>query len=63
MQSMQADVAPVRAYAADLCKITGKTHHVITIPNGSQAFDMGYRYTTCPDDELDYYVQHGATLI
>lgn len=63
LHSIHANVAPVRTYAADLGKLTGKTHHIITIPAGSNAYEMGYRYTTCLDDELDYYVQHGATLV
>lgn len=63
LHSMHATVAPVRVYATALGKITGKTHHVIAIRAGSPAYEMGYRYTTCPADELDYYIEHGAVLI
>lgn len=61
--SVHVEADPVRAYVAELGKITGKTHHVITIPAGSPAYEMGYRYTTCPADELDNYMEHGATLV
>lgn len=59
---IDAELLALRA-AKDLCIMTGKTHHAITIPAGSVAYEAGYRYATCPADELDYYVDHGAEII
>lgn len=60
---MSAEVAPVQRYAEHIHAVTGKRHIVITIPEGTQAHSMGYRFATCEEGELSYYVERGATVV
>ena len=59
--SIHADRAPVAAWAAELARM-GKDLVVITVPPGSAAYAMGYRFTTCARDELPDYLAGGATV-
>jgi hypothetical protein len=38
-----------------------EAHSVVTIPEGSRAHEIGYRFASIPDSELDYYLANGAT--
>ena len=62
--AIHAELPPVRAWAVYLAKLKAKRYHVVTIPEGSRAYKHGYRFTTVDDDdELTYYLEHGATLV
>lgn len=56
-------VEPVRAYAQQIAQLTGGSFSVVTIPEGSTAFDMGYRFVSVPDDELEIYQAGGASVV
>lgn len=60
---LSAELAPVQRYAEHIHAVTGKTHIVITIPEGTQAHSMGYRFATCEESELPYYTERGATVV
>lgn len=62
-EPIHATVPPVAAYAEFASKTLGKTFHVITIPEGSTAHQMGYRYASVSDEELPDYLRGGATLV
>ena len=57
-----AEIAPVRAYAALLSSTLNKPFAVVTIPHGSAAHAMGYRYVSIPKAEVTDYLANGATL-
>lgn len=60
--SIHKAVEPVRAYAKQLSEIKGEPHSVITIPAGSAAHNMGYRFVSIPDAELPEYIAGGAMI-
>ncbi len=62
-EAIHATLPPVRAWAVYLAKLKAKRYHVVTIPEGTRAHKMGYRYVTIDDTELPYYLEHGATLV
>lgn len=55
--------APVIAYAKGITELKGESHVVVSIPEGSQAHKMGYRYVSIPHLELPDYEESGATLV
>jgi hypothetical protein len=59
---IHARIEPVRAYAKQIAEMTGEPFSVMTIPEGSTAHSMGYRYVSIPDDEQHFYLAHGAKL-
>lgn len=62
VEPIHATLEPVKAYAAQLAALKGTPFHVVTIPAGSAAHGMGYRFASVPDDELPHYLANGATL-
>lgn len=62
IEPIHADLAPVQAYAKRISEETGEPHSVVTIPEGSAAYHMTYRFVSIPDTELDYYLANGAQL-
>ena len=58
---IHADYAPVVAYAKQIAALKGEPFDVVTIPEGSAAYRMGYRFVSIPRTELDYYLANGAT--
>lgn len=61
--SIHAQVEPVKAYAQELANHHKAARHVISIPEGSRAYLMGYRYVSIDDEELQGYIAGGAELI
>lgn len=59
---IHAKLGPVVAYAKLISDHKGEPHSVVTIPFGSAAHNMGYRFTSIPNTELDFYLANGATL-
>jgi hypothetical protein len=62
VEPIHATLAPVLAYVRYISELKGETFHAVTIPAGSVAHGMGYRYVSIPDDELAHYLANGATL-
>jgi hypothetical protein len=60
MDAIHATLPPVLAYVGHISELTGKPHRAITIPAGSAAYSMGYRFVSIPLDELDHYLANGA---
>lgn len=60
--SIHESQAHVELYAEQLHRDFGKDHVVISVPKGSAAYHMGYRWTTCPRAELPDYIAGGAKL-
>lgn len=60
--SIHAKKEHVIAYRNEFLKPLGLDHAVVTVPAGSAAYHMGYRFTTCARDELADYIAGGATL-
>lgn len=63
MSPIHANAAPVRAYAQWISETKGEPYVVITIPQGSAAYRMGYRFTSIPESEQPHYVANGATVV
>lgn len=61
IEPIHATLAPVLAYVKYISQLRGAKFHAVTIPAGSRAYDMGYRYVAIPDDELHHYLTNGAT--
>jgi len=59
---IHASIAPVKAYAEYITGKKKEPHHVVTIPEGTAAYGMGYRFVSIPFDELQYYLANGASL-
>ena len=59
---IHATLAPVKAYAAQIGELKGEPFKVVTIPEGTAAHRMGYRFVSIPAAELPYYLERGATL-
>jgi len=62
VEPIHADLDPVMAYVAYISGVKGEPFHAVTIPEGSSAYSMGYRYVSVPDDELAHYLANGAAL-
>ena len=62
MQPMHAEVEPVKAYAVEVSTLKGEPQCVVTIPEGSAAHQMGYRFVSIPETELAFYLASGAAL-
>ena len=56
-------VEPVLAYAQRLANFQGVPWSVVTIPEGSLAWNMGGRYAAVPDNELPHYINRGAEFV
>ena len=62
VEPIHATLAPVLAYVQYISDLKGEPHRAVTIPEGSAAYGMGYRYVSVSIHELDYYCANGATL-
>lgn len=62
-EAASAAYPPVERYAAALTRLKGVKHHVMSIPKGSAAYQLGYRYVSVPAGELAYYQSKGAQLV
>ena len=62
VEPIHAQAEPVRAYARQIAELKGEAFSVVTIPEGSSAHRMGYRFVSIPDTELPYYLGNGAAL-
>ena len=62
IEPIHATLAPVLAYVKYISDLTGEPHRAVTIPEGSAAHSMGYRFVSVSLYELDYYCANGATL-
>jgi hypothetical protein len=60
VEPIHAQADPVRAYAKQIAALKGEPFIVITIPEGSAAYRMGYRFASIPVSELDYYLANGS---
>lgn len=63
VEPIHAQAKPVCAYAKQIEKIKGEPFSVVTIPEGSAAHRMGYRFVSIPDTELPHYLANGAALL
>jgi hypothetical protein len=61
-EAIHASVEPVRAYVAHISDLKGEPFYVVTIPQGTAAYQMGYRYVSVSGDELDDYLANGCSL-
>ena len=61
IEPIHAKRAPVVAYAQQLADFKGEPYSVVTIPEGSAAHRMGYRFVSIPNTELLHYLKNGAT--
>jgi len=61
VEPIHATLKPVQAYVNYISDL-GVKHRALTIPEGSAAHAMGYRFVSVPLDEVDYYLANGATL-
>lgn len=62
VEPIHSQAEPVRAYAKQIAEMKGEPFSVVTIPDGSTAHRMGYRFVSIPDSELAHYLAAGATL-
>jgi hypothetical protein len=62
VEPIHATLNPVLAYVKYISDLTGAPHRAVTIPEGTAAYDMGFRFVSIPLDEVDYYCANGATL-
>lgn len=60
VEPIHATLAPVKAYAKQIAALKGEPFDVVTIPEGSAAYKMGYRFVSIPRTEMDYYLNNGA---
>lgn len=63
VEPIHKDPAPVHAYAKHISDLKGEKHHVVTIPEGSSAYGMGYRFVSVPGEELQHYLAQGCKLV
>lgn len=59
---IHATLPPVQAYVRYISELKGEKFHAVTIPEGSAAHRMGYRFVSIPDAELAYYLANGAAM-
>lgn len=62
VEPIHARPEPVRAYADQIAAMKGEPFSVVTIPEGSAAYRMGYRFVSIPNTELRHYLANGAAL-
>ena len=61
VEPVHANLQPVLNYI-NYIKDRGVLARAMTIPKGTAAFGMGYRFVSIPIDEVDYYIANGATI-
>ena len=61
VEPIHATLKPVQAYVKYISNL-GVNHRAMTIPEGTAAHGMGYRFVSVPLNEVEYYVANGATL-
>ena len=62
IEPIHAELAPVQAYAKHIGELKGEPFSVVTIPEGTAAHGMGFRFVSIPDTELEYYLNNGARV-
>lgn len=55
-----ATEAPVRAYCTELANLHQTPWHVVTVPEGSMAWSLGYRYASVSNADHQSYLDGGA---
>jgi hypothetical protein len=63
MEPIHAEVAPVQTYAAWISQLKSGVWRVVTVPGGSRAYEMGYRYVAIQEEEVPHYLENGSTLV
>ena len=63
IEPIHAQVGPVKAYAKQIADFKNEPFSVVTIPAGSAAYGMGYRFVSIPDSEIPFYIESGAALV
>ena len=61
VEPVHANLQPVLNYVKYISNL-GVKHRALTIPEGTAAYGMGYRFVSVPIDEVDYYLANGATI-
>lgn len=59
---IHAELEPVRRYAQWISQLKKEPHLVVSIPEGTAAYGMGYRFVSIPESERSHYLGNGATL-
>jgi hypothetical protein len=62
VEPIHAYLQPVLNYVKYISDLTGAPHRAVTIPEGTAAYGMGFRFVSIPLDEIEYYIANGATL-
>ena len=58
---IHAELEPVRRYAQWISQLK-KEPHLVSIPEGTAAYGMGYRFVSILESERSHYLGNGATL-
>jgi len=61
VEPIHANLQPVLNYVKYISDL-GVNHRALTIPEGTAAHGMGYRFVSVPLNEVEYYVANGAKL-
>lgn len=59
---IHAELEPVRRYAQWISQLKKEPHLAVSIPEGTAAYGMGYRFVSIPESERGHYLGNGATL-
>jgi hypothetical protein len=52
-----------RDYATSIACLRRLPVHIFPVPEGTRAYEYGFRFGTCPDDERAAYESDGAKII
>lgn len=63
VEAIHATMPPVIRYAEFISDLKGNPHCVVTIPEGTAAYVMGYRFVSIALSELEDYIAGGATRV
>jgi hypothetical protein len=63
MEGTLQTVEQARDYAQKIEDRTGTKHLVFRVPEGTAAYEIGYRFATCAVDERAEYEARGAVFV
>lgn len=59
---IHAELEPVRRYAEWVSQLKKEPYLVVSVPEGTAAYGMGYRFVSIPESERGHYLANGAAL-